>query len=112
MNWDLFYSVLSGLAICVPLVVKLGIVIRNLVQEKNWSGIVAFALDYMAEAETLFESGAERKEYVMQMVESSAKLVNYNFDNEAKEKVSEMIDAICDASRVINSEVIIGGDFE
>ena len=103
MSWvDIVVSILSGLAVCIPLVVQLVNVVRASVKEKNWSQIVAIVLDLMKEAETLFSDGATKKAYVMASVESAAKSINYNYDEVAKQKVSDMIDAICETAKVVN----------
>ena len=79
MSWvDIVVSILSGLAVCIPLVVQLVNVVSASVKEKNWSQIVAIVLDLMKEAETLFSDGATKKAYVMASVESAAKSINYN----------------------------------
>ena len=105
MSWvDVVVSILSGLAVCIPLVVKLVNVVSTYVKEKNWSQIVAIVLDLMKEAETLFSDGATKKAYVMASVESAAKSINYNYDDVAKQKVSDMIDAICATAKIVNAE--------
>ena len=105
MSWvDIVVSILSGLAVCIPLVVQLVNVVRTSVKEKNWSQIVAIVLDMMKEAETLFSDGATKKAYVMASVESAAKSINYNYDEVAKQKVSDMIDAICATAKIVNAE--------
>ena len=105
MSWvDIVVSIMSGLAVCIPLVVKLVNVVSTYVKEKNWSQIVAIVLDLMKEAETLFSDGATKKAYVMASVESAAKSINYNYDEVAKQKVSDMIDAICAAAKIVNAE--------
>ena len=107
MNWvDIVVSIMSGLAVCIPLVVKLVNVVSTYVKEKNWSQIVAIVLDLMKEAETLFSEGATKKAYVMASVESAAKSINYNYDEVAKQKVSDMIDAICATAKVVNAEEV------
>lgn len=107
MSWvDIVVSILSGLAVCIPLVVKLVNVVSTSVKEKNWSQIVAIVLDLMKEAETLFSDGATKKAYVMASVESAAKSINYNYDDVAKQKVSDMIDAICATAKVVNAEEV------
>lgn len=78
------------------------IVISILVKEKNWSVIVRLVLDTMTEAETLYKTGAERKEYVMRIVEQTAVTLNYNYDEEAKQKVSALIDAVCRTAKIVN----------
>lgn len=107
MSWvDIVVSILSGLAVCIPLVVQLVNVVSTSVKEKNWSQIVAIVLDLMKEAETLFAEGAARKAWVMAGVESAAKSINYNYDDVAKQKVSDMIDAICATAKVVNAEEV------
>lgn len=103
MNWvEIVVSILSGLAVCIPLVVQLVTTVRAAVQEKNWAQLMDIVLDMMQQAEKMFESGADRKAWVMAGVESAALSVNYNYDDAAKRKVSEMIDAICAAAKVVN----------
>lgn len=105
MSWvDIVVSILSGLAVCIPLVVQLVNVVSTSVKEKNWSQIVSIVLDLMKEAETLFSDGATKKAYVMASVESAAKSINYNYDEVAKQKVSDMIDAICATAKIVNAE--------
>ena len=105
MSWvEIVVSILSGLAVCIPLVVQLVNVVRASVNEKNWSQIVAIVVDMMKEAETLFSDGATKKAYVMASVESAAKSINYNYDEVAKQKVSDMIDAICATAKIVNAE--------
>ena len=105
MSWvEIVVSILSGLAVCIPLVVQLVNVVRASVKEKNWSQIVAIVLDLMNQAETLFSEGAARKAWVMAGVESAAKSINYNYDEVAKQKVSDMIDAICATAKIVNAE--------
>ena len=105
MNWvEIVVSILSGLAVCIPLVVQLVNVVRTSVKEKNWSQIVTIVLDLMKQAETLFAEGAARKAWVMAGVESAAKSINYNYDEVAKQKVSDMIDAICATAKIVNTK--------
>ena len=86
LSWvEIVVSILSGLAVCIPLVVKLVQTVKAAVQEKNWPQIVAIVLDLMQQAEGLFAEGAARKAWVM--------------------AVSEMIDAICAAAKVVNGDV-------
>ena len=107
MSWvDIVVSILSGLAVCIPLVVQLVNAVRASVKEKNWSQIVAIVLDLMKQAETLFAEGAARKAWVMASVESAAKSINYNYDDVAKQKVSDMIDAICATAKIVNAEEV------
>lgn len=99
---EIIVSIMAGIAVVIPLIIELVKQITKAVEEKNWNIIVKNMLDFMVEAECMFERGADKKEYVMMAVENTAQSINYNYDNEAKEKVSDMIDAICQASKAIN----------
>ena len=106
MNWvEIVVSILSGLAVCIPLVIKLVDSVQNTIKEKNWGKIVKVAIDLMTEAERKFTEGAAKKAWVMAGVEVAAKSIDYPYDDAAKQRVSDMIDAICDASKVINDKV-------
>ena len=103
MEWlEIIVSILSGLIVCIPLVVKLVNVVKVAVKEKNWAKIVEMTFDYMAEAEKKFQDGATRKEWVMGMVEVAAKQVNYNYDDIARKSISDMIDAACAMAKMVN----------
>ena len=113
MSWvEIVVSIMSGLAVCIPLVVKLVNVVSTYVKEKNWSQIVAIVLDLMKEAETLFSDGATKKAYVMASVDSAAKSINYNYDDVAKQKVSDMIDAICATAKIVNAEEVTENEID
>lgn len=103
MNTDqivnLVVAVLTGLAACIPLAVKLVQYVRKATQEKNWGALLGLVVDLMEEAEVKFADGATRKEWVMAMVQTSAEYINYPLDTEA---LSELIDALCDMTKVVN----------
>ena len=100
MEWlNLILAILSSLIVILPLVCKLIETVQKYVKEKNWSILMQLLLDYMAKAEQMYESGAERKEYVMSAIITSAEFSNFNVDADV---VSKMIDDICAASKKIN----------
>lgn len=102
-NWvQIIVAILSGLATAIPLVVKLVQYVSASVKEKNWNELVKLAIGYMTTAETKFTDGATRKEWVLGMIEASAKNINYDLDDAALQKISDMIDSICAASKTIN----------
>lgn len=68
-------------------------------QDKNWPEVVKLVTSYMERAETMFEKGADRKEWVMAMVKASADTVNYDLD---MDKISDLIDSLCDMSKIVN----------
>lgn len=101
MEWiNYAVSVLSGLAVAIPLVVKLVEYVRKAVREKNWNQVLKLVMDLMAEAEKKFETGAEKKEYVLALVKASADSINYDIDTNA---IGELIDSLCDMSKVVNA---------
>ena len=96
---NLVVAVLTGLAACIPLAVKLVQYVKKATQEKNWGALLGLVVDLMEEAEVKFADGATRKEWVMAMVQTSAEYINYHLDTEA---LSELIDALCDMTKVVN----------
>ena len=106
MNWvQIIVAILGGIATAIPLVIKFVDVVKKSVKEKNWNQLVKMTMDYMTQAEKNFESGAERKEWVMSMVKTSAATINYTLTDDDILKISDLIDAICDASKIINNEI-------
>ena len=96
---SLIVAVLGGLATAIPLVVKLVEYVQKAIKEKNWGVLLQLVMGYMAKAETMFATGAERKKWVLVMVEQSADTINYDIDKDA---VSELIDRLCDLTKVVN----------
>ena len=104
MKWvQLITAILAGLATAIPLVVKLVNVVQAAVKEKNWNQLLKMMMDYMTQAEKNISSGAERKEWVISMVKASAATINYDLTPEDEAKLADLIDAICDASKIINN---------
>lgn len=95
----LLVSVLSGLAAAIPLVIKLIEYVQKAIKEKNWNQVLNMVMKYMETAEEKFETGAEKKEWVLAMVKASADTVNYDIDLTV---IGEMIDSLCDMSKIIN----------
>ena len=96
-------SILSGIAVAIPLIIKLVNVVKDSVKEKNWNLLMKITMDYMTEAEKNIASGAERKEWVMSMVIASAANINYPMTDDDVKKIEDLIDAICDASKILNN---------
>lgn len=96
-------SILSGIAVAIPLIIKLVNVVKDSVKEKNWNLLMKMTMDYMTEAEKNIASGAERKEWVMSMVIASAVNINYPMTDDDVKKIEDLIDAICDASKILNN---------
>ena len=96
-------SILSGIAVAIPLIIKLVEVVKKATKEKNWNLLLKMTMDYMTEAEKNIASGAERKEWVMSMVIASAANINYPMTDDDVKKIEDLIDAICDASKILNN---------
>ena len=107
-NWiNLIIAILSGLTTAIPLVVQLVKYVKAAIQEKNWSKVMKLVLNLMTEAEKNYATGEERKQYVMDSIESIKDTLNYQVD---MEQISDMIDAIVAASKIINAEIKITED--
>lgn len=100
---SIIVNILSGLAICIPLVIKLAQYVQKSVQEKNWSPLLGLLIDLMEQAEEKFDDGATRKEWVMAMVQTSAEYINYPID---KDVLSSLIDSLCDMTQIINAPAV------
>lgn len=97
---SLIVAILSGLAACIPLAIKLVQYVQKAAQEKNWAALLGLLVDLMEQAEQKFNDGATRKEWVMAMVQTSAEYINYPIDTEA---LSQLIDSLVDMTNVINA---------
>ena len=102
MEWlELILAILSGIATCIPLAIKLVNVIRDLYKEKNWSKLIVIVNNFITEAETLYQDGASKKEYVINSVMAISKTIDYPVD---KEMLSELIDSLVTLSKKVNIE--------
>lgn len=103
MEWiNYAISILSGLAVAIPLVIKLVEYVQKSIKEKNWNKLLDLVMKLMSEAETKFETGADKKEWVLAMVKASADTINYDIDINA---VGDLIDSLCDMANVVNAPV-------
>ena len=100
---NLIVAILSGLAVCIPVVVKLVQYVKKAAQEKNWSAVMSLVLDLMKQAEQNYKTGAERKEFVMDSIIAMQNVLNYQIDLDV---ISTMIDSICAASKIINGKEV------
>ncbi len=97
---DLIIAVLVGLATAIPLVVKLVQYVKLAVREKNWAKLLNLVMKQMEIAEQTFATGAERKRYVMAAVMGLADSIDYEVD---EAELSELIDRLCDMSKIVNA---------
>lgn len=102
MEWaKLILSNMTGIAAIITLVISLVKYVKQAIKEKNWPEVVKMVSDYMAQAEGMFENGADRKQWVMAMVQVSADRVKYNID---MKEIGQLIDDLCAMSKVVNGE--------
>ena len=92
-------SILSGIAVCIPVVIKLIQYVTKSVKAKNWPDLMEFISKLVIEAEPMFSKGADRKAWVLAMVKASADELNYDVDMDI---VGSMIDTLCDVSKKVN----------
>lgn len=98
---NIIVSILTGIATAIPLIVQLVKYVKKAIQEKNWNQLLKLVTDLMEEAEKKFETGAERKEWVMMAIKSSADTINYPI---SMDEVSQLIDSLCDMSKIVNGK--------
>ena len=104
-NWvELVVSVLAGLATAIPLAIKLVEYVRKAVKEKNWPKVVDLVISLMSEVEGKMESGADKKAYVLAVLKASADTIDYDLTEEDYEKIGDLIDSMCDMSKVLNAD--------
>lgn len=102
MEWlELIIAILSGIAACIPLVIKLIDYVKALAKEKNWSKLVVIVSNFIAEAETLYPDGASKKEYVINSVMAIAKTIDYPIDRDV---LGELVDNLVALSKKVNIE--------
>ena len=100
MEWlELIIAIISGIAACIPLVIKLVDYVKALAKEKNWGKLVVIVSSFMAEAETLYSDGASKKDYVISSVLAIAKTIDYPVD---KEMLGELIDNLASLTNKVN----------
>ena len=98
---EIIVAILTGLVACVPLVIKLIEYVKKASKEKNWKAMVQLVLKLMAEAEQVYETGAERKDYVTASIKAMEDTLQYDVDEKA---ISELIDAVVAATKKINTK--------
>lgn len=92
-------GLVTSLVAIITLTIKLVEYVKKAIKEKNWNEVLKLVMKYMKEAEGKFETGADKKEWVLAMIKASADTVNYDIDIEV---ISGLIDDLCDMSNVVN----------
>lgn len=99
---NLLWVVICALVVCIPLVIKLVKVTKQSVENKNWDKIIAVLIDLMQQAEQLIKTGADKKQYVLTMLENLSEQIDYPLTDSDWKKISDLIDALVDMSDHIN----------
>ena len=94
-------QILVGIAVLIPLIVALIKYVTKAAEDKNWNIVVKMVLDLMVQAEKDYSTGAEKKEFVMNQLKVLAGTVDFEID---WNKVSDLIDALCDMAHEVNVE--------
>ena len=105
-DFNIIIHILSGLIICIPLLIKLINVTKEAIQNKNWYIIISLLSTFMIEAEELYTDGATKKEYVMKMIKAAAPKLSYNLTDEDYQKISDMIDEIIAMTKKVNTSPV------
>lgn len=104
MNWlEIVVAILSGMATCLPLVVRLVHYIKVALKEREWSRLLSFAAEAMSMAETMYDKGIDKKDFVMAEVRKLAERLDYPLD---EEEFSELIDQLCLMSKTVNIKAL------
>ncbi|MCQ2406625.1 MAG: hypothetical protein MJ067_05375 [Oscillospiraceae bacterium] len=96
----LLAAVLAGISACIPLAVKLCAYVKKARSESDRACIARLLLAPMKDAEKLFISGEERKEYVLGAIASLAETLGLELETKA---VSDMIDELCEFAKTVNA---------
>lgn len=92
-------NVILAVGIATPLVIALVKYVRQSIQEKNWNNLVKLVLELISTAEEKFETGAERKEWVISMVKVAENQINFDID---EEMLGNLIDDLVDLTKKVN----------
>ena len=99
---ELIIEILAGLMIVIPLVAKLIEYVKKSVLEKNWHNLIHLLLNLIATAEEKFDNGADRKQWVIAMVQASANTINYPI---SEQELSKLIDNLVELTKKVNVKI-------
>lgn len=100
-DWVSFAAqVISTVAVLITLIYELIKYVQKAIKEKNWNKLLDLVLGYMEAAEDKFTNGADKKQWVLAMVQASAHTINYDIDVQV---ISDLIDRFCAMSNIVNA---------
>lgn len=94
-------DVLAGLAILIPVAYGIFNGIKKLFKDKDYKKLLANALELIVTAEQKYESGADKKKFVLDMLKEVATKAKIKYDEES---LSSTIDDIIALSKKINNK--------
>ena len=99
---NLVIEVLAGLAIVIPLIIELIKYVKKSTLEKNWANLIRLVMNLMAAAENKFDNGADRKQWVIAMVQASANTINYPITDK---ELGDLIDDLVALTNKVNAKI-------
>lgn len=99
---ELIIEILAGLIIAIPLVWKLVEYVKKSAMEKNWANLIRLVLNLIAAAEEKFSTGADKKQWVIAMVQASANTINYPI---SEKELGDLIDSLVALTKKVNVAV-------
>jgi hypothetical protein len=96
---ELLIEILGGLVVIIPLVVKLVEYVKKSALEKNWNNLIRLLLNLIATAEEKFDNGADRKQWVIAMIQASANTINYPI---TEKELGDLIDNLVALTKKVN----------
>ena len=100
--FNLVVEILGGLAVAIPLVIALIEYVKKSVREKNWNNLIRLVMNLMAVAEEKFDNGADRKQWVIAMVQASANTINYPI---TEKELGDLIDDLVALTNKVNVKI-------
>ena len=100
MKTALLIGIIAALvALAIPFIIALIQFVRTNIKNKNVGPFINFVLNMITEAEKLFSSGAEKKQWVVGMVNSASNTIGYKLDTE---KLGQLIDDLVAMTKQVN----------
>ena len=96
---NLVIEIMAGLAIVIPLVIELIKYVKKSALERNWTNLIQLVMSLMAAAEDKFDNGADRKQWVIAMVQASANAINYPISDK---ELGDLIDDLVELTNKVN----------
>ena len=97
----IIFDAILAVGIVTPLAIELVKYIKESIKEKNWNNLLKLVLSLIETAEEKFETGAERKQWVVDMVREAERQINFDID---EEQLSKLIDDLVEMTKKVNAK--------